>query len=187
MSLPNLLTLFRLFIIPILVVSFYWVSPQHRIWVSFIFLFAALTDALDGWIARNLNITSKFGAFLDPVADKLLVAVTLILLVSKLDYLVIPAMIIVSREIIVSALREWMAELGKRASLAVSWLGKIKTAMQMVALLLLLAVNPQVLFQNTWITVIALMGYTALYAATFLTIWSMVAYLRVAWDDLVRN
>jgi len=187
MSLPNFLTLFRIFVIPFLVLSFYLPTPNKYLYSAAIFAIAALTDALDGWLARNLGVMSKFGEFLDPVADKLLVAVTLVLLVSKLDYLAIPAAIIVGREIIVSALREWMAELGKRASVAVSFVGKLKTAIQMLALFCLLAVHPVNLTQQKWMVVVTMIGYVSLYVAAFLTLWSMVVYLRMAWSSLTAG
>lgn len=184
MSLPNFLTLFRIFVIPFLVLAFYLPAPHKYLCSAIIFTIAALTDALDGWLARNLGVMSKFGEFLDPVADKLLVAVTLVLLVSKLDYLAIPAAIIVGREIIVSALREWMAELGKRASIVVSFIGKLKTTIQMVALVILLAINPEMMGQQKWMLTMAIIGYVALYVAAFLTLWSMVVYLKMAWSSL---
>lgn len=187
MILPNYFTLLRMILIPVLVVVFY-LPYENSNWIAAgIFLIAALTDWLDGWIARNQNLTSKFGAFLDPVADKLLVAVTLVLLVSKLTYLAIPALIIVCREIVVSALREWMAEIGKRASVTVSYIGKIKTVMQMVALFFLLAYQPTRVDQQILQDILAVIGYTALYSAAILTLWSMFLYLKVAWPDLVRD
>lgn len=137
---------------------------------------------LDGYLARTLNQTSPFGAFLDPVADKLLVAITLILLVAEkdMDYIAIPAVIIVGREIVISALREWMAELGKRASVAVSFVAKFKTIMQMIALGLLIVFHPE----RSWLGVI---GLILLYLSALLTIWSMFVYLKIAWPELMEK
>ena len=155
--------------------------------MAFIFSIAALTDVLDGWLARYSGGTSKFGAFLDPVADKLIVAVALVLLVSKLDYLVIPAIIIIAREIMVSALREWMAELGKRSNIAVSFLGKLKTMLQMVALILLLGVEPKEIILGNLTFIIALIGYILLYSSVFLTVWSMLIYIKMAWPNIIKD
>lgn len=182
-NLPNLLTLFRIILIPIFVLTFYLPFPGHHFVTAAIFSIACLTDWLDGFLARLLQQISSLGAFLDPVADKLIVAVALVLLVSEpgLEYLAIPSAIIISREIVVSALREWMAELGKRSSVAVSVLGKIKTTIQMVALIVLLLYHPHV--SPYWL--IAL-GYVLLYIAAGLTLWSMLLYLRAALPDLLK-
>ncbi len=183
MSLPNLLTLLRISLIPIFVIVFYLPFQWSYMASAIIFLIAGITDWLDGYLARKLNQTSPLGEFLDPVADKLIVAVALVLLVQSHAsiLLAIPAAIIVCREIVISALREWMAELGKRQRVAVSELGKIKTAGQMVAIILLLSQDPQA------VSLIAIIGYILIYAAAILTLWSMVIYLRLAWDDLVRT
>jgi CDP-diacylglycerol--glycerol-3-phosphate 3-phosphatidyltransferase len=180
MTLANQLTLLRIFLIPLLVGVFYlpydWRFPAS----SMIFSLAAITDWLDGWVARNYNQTTAFGAFLDPVADKLMVAVALVLLVEvhHTPWFAIPAVIIIGREIVISALREWMAELGKRASVAVSMMGKIKTTVQMTAIIVLLFDNPD---EPSFLTPI---GYVALYVAAALTLWSMIVYLKAAWPDL---
>jgi len=180
MNIPNLLTLLRILLIPIFVLVFYLPFNGNHIVAAFIFACAALTDWLDGYLARTLKQMSKFGEFLDPVADKLIVAVALVLLVGEknISYMAIPAAVIVSREIVVSALREWMAEIGKRASVAVSYLGKIKTVVQMLALILLLAYQPG---EFIWLGVV---GYFLLYIAAFLTLWSMGLYLKAAWPTL---
>lgn len=183
MFLPNYLTILRIILVPILVIAFYIPVNNHHWLAASLFTIAAVTDWLDGWLARNLGQTSKFGAFLDPVADKLIVAVTLVLLVSELPYLTIPAAIIVGREIIVSALREWMAELGKRTSIAVSYIGKVKTALQMIALIFLLALNKDLFGLASIYTVIGVVGYISLYIAAMLTLWSMILYLRAAWPN----
>jgi CDP-diacylglycerol--glycerol-3-phosphate 3-phosphatidyltransferase len=180
MNIPNLLTFVRISLIPLFVAAFYLPSASRYFISSFIFALAAATDWLDGYLARKLNQISPLGEFLDPVADKLVVAVALVLLVQSYatPWLAIPAAIIVSREIVISALREWMAEMGKRRRLAVSWVGKFKTAAQMVAILLLLSQSP---LNFSWITIL---GYILIYCASFLTLWSMIVYLRIAWDDL---
>jgi CDP-diacylglycerol--glycerol-3-phosphate 3-phosphatidyltransferase len=125
---------------------------------------------------------SPFGAFMDPVADKLLVATTLLLLVGarELDYITVPAIIIVGREIVISALREWMAEIGSRASVTVSYIGKLKTTMQMSALMLLLAFDPS---ESWW----GVLGFILLYVSAILTIWSMIIYLKLAWPQLMKK
>ncbi len=147
---------------------------------SSIFAIASITDFIDGYLARKLQQTTKFGAFLDPVADKLIVAAALILLVEThaTVFLAIPATIIIGREIMISALREWMAEVGRRTSIAVSYIGKLKTTLQMLAIITLLAGPPD------WSSLLMILGYFLLYAAVFLTLWSMVLYLKAAWPDL---
>lgn len=149
---------------------------------AIIFAVASITDMLDGYLARKLQLMSPFGAFLDPVADKLLVATSLLLLVGVKDipFITLPAIVIVGREIVISALREWMAELGRRASIAVSYVGKVKTAIQMIALFLLLAFRPE----DSWWGVL---GFILLYLSAILTMWSMVAYLMIAWPDLIKK
>jgi len=181
-TLPNSLTLTRVALIPVFITVFYlpWTWGQGA--AAAIFLIASVTDWLDGYLARKLQQTSSFGAFLDPVADKLLVASSLLLLVGAGDrgYMTIPAIIIVGREIIISALREWMAEVGGQASVAVNYVGKVKTAMQMTAVVLLLAFKPA----TSWL---GFLGMILLYVASILTIWSMVAYLRMAWIELAKK
>lgn len=171
--------------IPLLVGTFYVGSEvldphEKNIFATLVFLVAALTDWLDGFLARTLSQTSKFGAFLDPVADKLMVTAALILLVYLDRVGLFIAMIIIGREIAVSALREWMAILGETKSVAVSFLGKIKTVVQMLAILLLLYKDPIFGFPTfefgTWL----------IYAATILTLWSMFYYLQRALP-LIKN
>jgi CDP-diacylglycerol--glycerol-3-phosphate 3-phosphatidyltransferase/cardiolipin synthase len=173
---PTILTFLRIALIPILVVAFYLPVHWNHLLTTALFALAALTDWLDGYLARRFNQTTPFGAFLDPVADKLIVAVALVLLVQQhpTAELAIPALIIIGREITISALREWMAELGKRAHVAVSMVGKIKTVAQMLALLLLLYWEP------LWGLPIHQIGYGLLYIAAGLTLWSMFVYLRAA-------
>jgi len=179
LNLPNLLTWLRIILIPLFVGIFYfeksWVSGSNQNLVAtIIFVAAAVTDWLDGWLARRLNQTSAFGAFLDPVADKLMVAAALIILVQLGRVDAIIALIIIGREIAISALREWMAQLGQSKSIAVSFLGKLKTATQMVAIPMLLyhdrlgPLNPQSV--GTWL----------IYIAAALTLISMGYYLKAA-------
>jgi len=183
MNIPNLLTLVRIAAIPVIVVLFYLPPPVGHWLATLVFIIASITDWLDGYLARNLQQTTKFGAFLDPVADKLLVAVVLVLIVGEkgMPYLAIPAAVIVGREIVVSALREWMAEYGKRASMAVSKIAKVKTVIQMVALVVLLVARPG---EDI---VIRIIGYILIYIAAVLTLWSMFLYLKVAWPELRNN
>lgn len=178
MNLPNILTLSRIVMIPVFVVVFFLpVAWRYEVSAA-IFALAAATDWLDGYLARKLDQSTPFGAFLDPVADKLMVAVALTVLVQEHHTLLLtlPAMIIIGREIVISALREWMAEVGSRASVAVSYIGKIKTTAQMVAIIMLLGSDPEI----GW----AKAGIALLYIAAVLTLWSMMLYLKAAWPDL---
>ena len=176
MNLPTLLTIGRIVLIPIIIVIFYldyhWARPLSAL----VFALAGITDWLDGYLARKWNQESRFGAFLDPVADKLMVATVLILIVEfdNSPWLTIPAIVIIGREITISALREWMAEMGQRGTVAVSWLGKYKTTLQIIALILLLYLHPIGAFPTYKV------GMVALYVATALTIWSMINYLKAA-------
>ncbi len=181
-SLPNLLTLLRIIMIPIFIIVFYLPWDWARWTAAWIFAIASITDWLDGYLARRLEQISPFGAFLDPVADKLLVASSLLLLVGArdIDYITLPAIVIVGREIVISSLREWMAEVGKRASITVNYIGKFKTAVQMVAILLLIAFQPGASYLGLW-------GVVLLYLAAILTIWSMVVYLLIAWPELTKK
>lgn len=179
MNIPNLLTVLRVLLIPVFILLFYLPFSWSYLAASAVFTLAAITDWFDGYLARRLQQSTPFGAFLDPVADKLMVAVALVLLVEEHAnlWLTLPAMIIIGREIMVSALREWMAELGARSQVAVSKLGKWKTTAQMVALVLLLANPPVTTF---WV----LLGYLLLLVAAALTLWSMLQYLLAAWPHL---
>ena len=184
-NIPILLTWLRILMIPVFTALFYlpanWITNNSIInWCAAgIFAAAAITDWFDGYLARRWKQTSDFGAFLDPVADKLMVAVALVLLVQEHGnlWLTLPAAVIIGREIVVSALREWMAEIGARAHVAVSNMGKWKTAAQMLALVILLA-NPSDF--SFWV----LTGYALLLVAAGLTLWSMLQYLRAAWPHL---
>jgi CDP-diacylglycerol--glycerol-3-phosphate 3-phosphatidyltransferase/cardiolipin synthase len=180
-NLPNLLTLLRIVLIPVFVAVFYLPTRWAHAASAVLFALASLTDWLDGYLARRLGQTSAFGAFLDPVADKLIVAVALIMLVQTHPtfWLALPTAIIIGREITISALREWMAGIGERAQVAVSNIGKIKTTAQMIALLLMLYQDPVGPFPTY------LAGLWLLYVAAALTLWSMLIYLRAAWPALV--
>jgi len=179
-SIPNLLTLMRIALIPVFVGIFYLPWEHVNLACAVVFGLAGITDWLDGYLARRLNQTSPLGAFLDPVADKLMVAAALILLVEAdpSPALAIPVVIIIGREIAISALREWMAELGERTTVAVSAIGKIKTATQMVAITML------IYREDIAGIPIYTVGYVLLYMAAILTFWSMVVYLRAAWPSL---
>ncbi len=180
-NIPNILTLLRIVLIPVFVLFFYLPVEWARFSCALVFSVAAVTDWFDGYLARRWGQVSPFGAFLDPVADKLMVAVALLLLVQAdpTPALAIPAAVIIGREITISALREWMAELGARAKVAVSVIGKFKTAVQMVAILLLIYDDPV-----AGIPVFTV-GFVLLYVAAALTLWSMVLYLRAAWPSLL--
>lgn len=205
-NLPNNLTIARILMIPLFVAIAYWPpalgigvpmisdnaianigmnmeafsdSLFRHLLLTFLFILAAITDWLDGYLARKMNITSAFGRFLDPVADKLMVAAALIILVQWHPNIImsIAAIVIISREIAVSALREWMAELGNRTSVAVSYVGKLKTAFQMIAIIVLLL---------NWES-LEILGYVLMIAAVILTLWSMMIYMKAAWPYLKQN
>lgn len=180
-SIPNMVTSVRIIFIPVLVIVFYFFPLDWRYIASAsVFTVAAISDWLDGYLARKLGQMTPFGAFLDPVADKLLIATALVLLVEvhASAILAVPAIVIVGREIVVSALREWMAQYSQMRSVIVSALGKVKTTFQMIAIILLLAGGPD---QDSPVVIL---GYLLLYAAAVLTLWSMVQYLKLAWPDL---
>jgi CDP-diacylglycerol--glycerol-3-phosphate 3-phosphatidyltransferase/cardiolipin synthase len=186
LNIPNLLTWLRILLIPVFVSAFYLsdetLSPHFKNVISTaVFAVAAITDWLDGYLARKLNQSSAFGAFLDPVADKLMVAAALIILVKLGRADAILAFIIIGREITISALREWMAKLGESKSVAVSMLGKIKTTFQMIAILLLLY-HEELLGVNC-----QLIGLWFLGIAALLTLWSMGYYLMLASHKLKKH
>ncbi|WP_296404800.1 CDP-diacylglycerol--glycerol-3-phosphate 3-phosphatidyltransferase [Psychrobacter sp.] len=205
-NLPNNLTIARIAMIPLFVAIAYWPpalgigvpmitdnaianigmniaafsdSMLRHLLLTLLFVLAAITDWLDGYLARKMNIVSAFGRFLDPVADKLMVAAALIVLVQWHPNIImsIAAIVIISREIAVSALREWMAELGARTSVAVSYVGKLKTTFQMIAITVLL-LN----FES-----LEIIGYILMVGAVILTLWSMMIYMRAAWPFLKQN
>ncbi|OGO91892.1 MAG: CDP-diacylglycerol--glycerol-3-phosphate 3-phosphatidyltransferase [Coxiella sp. RIFCSPHIGHO2_12_FULL_42_15] len=183
-NIPIQLTLLRILAIPVFLVAyylpFYWAHPM----AAMIFVLAAVTDWLDGYLARSLKQATKLGAFLDPVADKLLVGCAMVLVVGEnyFPFLAIAAAIIVLREIAISALREWMAEIGKRTSVAVTFLAKAKTFLQMTALVLLIWYTPS--FSHAWVI---WTGSLLLFIAAALTLWTMVIYLKIAWPDLTLS
>lgn len=185
---PNILTLLRIALIPAFIVAYHWNHPWANMLATGLFVLAALTDWLDGYLARKLEQTSPLGTFLDPVADKLMVAAALVMLVAdpKVHLLVldirlfaIMVLVIVGREIAVSALREWMSEVGKRSHVAVSFVGKIKTTSQMISIPFLLWQKPM------WDLPIFRVGEILFYFAAALTLWSMLIYLKAAWPNLI--
>ena len=187
-KIPNVLTLLRVFLIPVYVIFFLLPYEWSNLAAALVFVIACFTDLLDGYLARKLQVCSKFGAFLDPVADKIMVWGALVMLVSwfgshKAEFyngfsiiLTICSVIIISREIVISALREWMAEIGKRGSVAVSWVGKWKTTVQMIAIAGLIWRDKEFIFRDNWMANISLV---LMVIATALTIWSMIKYLSV--------
>ena len=191
LTVPTWLTLLRILMIPLLVLVFYLPFWWANFAAAAVFALAAITDWLDGWIARRFRQSSPFGAFLDPVADKLMVAVALFLIVQghPTPWMAFWAAVIVGREIAVSALREWMAELGQRATVRVAAVGKVKTVVQMVAILCLLySINPGFQGQpgtNVWMgRFVFHVGDWLLAGAALLTLWSGFMYLRAAWPFL---
>jgi CDP-diacylglycerol--glycerol-3-phosphate 3-phosphatidyltransferase len=180
LNLPTWLTLLRIALIPVFVGAFFMSFRGANLLCAALFGLAALTDWLDGYLARRLDQTSAFGAFLDPVADKLMVAAALVLLVQAIPtpWMAVAAVIIIGREIAVSALREWMAQIGGQRRVAVSMIGKFKTTAQMVAVLLLLYREPLGFFPTLEV------GLGLLLVAAALTLWSMVNYLMAAWPVL---
>ena len=182
-NLPNVLTLGRIAAVPLVVVLFYWNHPWSNPLAAIVFIAAAITDTLDGYLARRLGITTPLGEFLDPVADKLMVATALVLLVGHdtRPLIVITGIVIIGREITVSALREWMAHLGARATVAVSGMGKLKTIMQMTGLSMMMF-REDVFGLPVYDT-----GVVLLVLAAALTLWSMVSYLRAAWPEMRRH
>ena len=180
LNVPNLLTWARILLIPLVVGVFYFPlrAGEQNFIATAAFLVAAVTDWIDGWLARKLNQTSAFGAFLDPVADKLMVAAALVILVELNRANAVLAFIIIGREIAISALREWMAKIGAARSVAVSLIGKLKTIAQMTAIPMLLW-NAPIGPLN-----IHLLGTGSLWIAALLTLWSMVYYLRKAWPEI---
>lgn len=185
-NLPIALTWLRIIFIPLILALYYvphaWLTePLRDMIAASVFVVAALTDWFDGWLARRWNQTSSFGAFLDPVADKLMVSAALLVLLSIGRVDVVIAFIIIGREITISALREWMAKIGASGSVAVSWLGKFKTAAQMVAIPCLLY------YQNLFGVSARLVGQILIVIAAILTVWSMFYYLKKAWPEILRR
>ncbi|ODN66902.1 CDP-diacylglycerol--glycerol-3-phosphate 3-phosphatidyltransferase [Methylophaga muralis] len=181
LNLPNLLSLLRVLLIPVLVALYFAPGPNATIWATMIFVLAGITDWLDGYLARRMNLTSPFGAFIDPVADKLIVVVALLLILYKSPvwFILLPVIVIVFREITISALREWMAEIGARHVVQVSSVGKWKTTFQMIAIGCLIFYKP--LFGLPVFEI----GVALLYVAALLTLTSMITYLKAALPVLV--
>lgn len=177
-NIPTLLTLFRILLIPVFIITFYLPTTWSYTIAALFFILAAVTDWFDGFLARKLNQATPFGAFLDPVADKLMVAAALVVIVEHYATVIvtIPAVIMIGREILISALREWMAELGKRSSVAVGLAGKWKTMIQMMSL-------TGLIWQYNIMMVYA--AYICLYIAVVLTFYSMMQYLKAAKSDLL--
>ena len=181
-NLPTYLTLLRIALIPLLAVVFYVPWAYANVACTLIFILAGITDWLDGYLARKMQLETAFGAFLDPVADKLMVAFVLVLVVQQQGnpFLTIPAAIIIGREITIASLREWMAEIGQRAQVKVSQLGKWKTTAQIIAITLLLY------REDLFGLPINTIGYVLLYIAAILTLWSMINYLSAALTAMAK-
>lgn len=189
MNIANILTSFRIICIPLLVLFFYLPVSWGQTTAALIFAVVGWTDWFDGWVARKFNMQSPLGEFLDPVADKLMVAASLVLLVEQhaTIWIAAPALVIISREITVSALREWMAEYGERSAVKVVFIAKVKTLMQLSAIFFLLLAGSEAevtrLWDHSWLY---MWGYVFLYVAVALTLWSMYIYLRVTWPLLAN-
>lgn len=179
-NIPNLLTLLRIALTPVFIIFFFLPVGYANQVCAIIFALAAVTDWLDGYLARRLGQMTAFGAFLDPVADKLMVATALVLLVEAdpSPFLAIPSIMIIGREMSVSALREWMAVIGERAKVAVTVIAKFKTATQMMAILMLIYREP------IWELPVYTIGYVLLYVSAILTLWSMFVYIKAAWPSM---
>ncbi|MGX2966491.1 CDP-diacylglycerol--glycerol-3-phosphate 3-phosphatidyltransferase [Ursidibacter sp. B-7004-1] len=180
LNIPTYLTIFRVILIPLFIISFYLPISYSAEITTFIFFIACVTDWFDGYLARKWNQTTRLGAFLDPVADKVLVAAALVCVVEHYHtwWITIPAIVMISREIIISALREWMAEIGERASVAVSIWGKVKTTAQMFAL-------GGLLWRQSF--TMEVLAFILLYIAAVLTIWSMLQYLKASKGSLLKS
>jgi len=191
-TIPNQITMFRIILIPVFIVVFYLPVSWNHFGAFAVFWFASISDALDGYLARKLNQSSAFGAFIDPVADKLMVVAALVILIQ--DYQVwwisISALLMIAREIFISALREFMSSRGKRDAIAVSQMGKYKTAAQMLGIMGLIWQPdydiPLILF-NLPHEILMFIAYSFYVIATVLTFWSMWAYFKVAWPELAKQ
>lgn len=182
MNLPNIITLSRIIMIPVMVFCYYlWPADNAHYVAAWVFMIASFTDFFDGYLARRLNQSTPLGAFLDPVADKLSVVIALALLIEHYNSLLLtfPALVIIGREVVISALREWMAELGQSANVAVSYIGKVKTLVQMSSITMVMGFA-----EDHWMGILGMIG---LYAAAILTVWSMVQYLQAAWPQLMQK
>lgn len=179
-NVPNLLTVGRIVLIPMFVLAYLLPGDWTYTAAASLFALASITDWLDGYLARRLDQTTAFGAFLDPAADKLMVVTALVMLIGHHNnlYLTLPGLIIIGREIMISALREWMAELNRRGLVRVGMLGRVKTGFQMIAILILVAGPPG--FDAPW----PYIGYFLIYVAAGMTLISMISYLKAAWPSL---
>ena len=186
LNLPNILTTIRVVLIPLMVVAFYLPVAWASFAAAVVFWFACITDYWDGYLARKMNLMTPFGAFLDPVADKLIVVISLVLVVERDQtlWLTLPALIIIGREIVISALREWMASMNKSADVAVNFVGKLKTLVQMTAITGLLGIEPAgtgaLISSDGWYAAAIILFLVA----AALTLWSMMTYLKAAWPVL---
>ena len=180
-NVANLVTYFRLFLVPAVIVCFFSEFALANFWAAFLFTIASLSDWLDGYLARSMGITSDFGAFLDPIADKLLVVAVLVVLVASYQSLVFAAVILISREILISALREWMAEKGKRSLVRVGFFGKLKTTVQMVSIIALLLNTEN---NPNWIWYL---GFIGIHIAALISVYSMLIYFKKAWRQLING
>ena len=183
MNIALRLTITRIGLIPLFVLAYYLPFTWAHFAAAGIFGFAAFTDWLDGLLARRLGLSTRFGAFLDPVADKLLVVIALVMIAVQVHelYMTLPVCIIICRELIVSSLREWMAELGKNTGLKVTLVAKLKTAVQMMAIVCLMLYRPG---DHTWFLFV---GTLLMYLAVALTLWSMGEYIKIAMPDLTLS
>jgi len=183
LNIPTILTLLRIAAIPVVIVIFYLPFEDARLWCTIVFIIASITDWFDGFLARKLNLQTPFGEFLDPVADKLSVVIVLVLIVQgdPMAYIAIPAAIIIGREVMVASLREWMASLGSREKIKVSWLGKCKTSFQMLAITCLLY------NQDFQFLPVRDIGVAAIYIAAGLTLWSMWQYILIALPEFKNS
>lgn len=183
MNIATFFTFLRVLAIPVFIAIYYSSIPYNYLIASALFVAACVTDWLDGYLARKLDLCTRFGAFIDPVADKLLVTVTLVMLAANYTspWFVVPAAIMVAREVLISALREWMADNQQRNVVAVAYIGKVKTTVQMLAIIVLLAVDPE---GNR---LVVGLGYVLFYVAAVLTLWSMIIYLKNAWPLLTAE
>ena len=182
-TLPTAITLFRIALIPAFIIVFYLPFGWANVVATAVFFVASVSDWVDGYLARSMQLESSFGAFLDPVADKLMVVVVIVLLVEANPsiYMTLPSVVIIAREISISALREWMAQLGSSTTVQVSYIGKIKTVSQMLALGFMIFSEP------LWGLPIFQIGLAIYYLAALLTIVSMVIYLRAAWPVIIAS
>ncbi|MBX4181034.1 CDP-diacylglycerol--glycerol-3-phosphate 3-phosphatidyltransferase [Sodalis sp. CWE] len=180
LNIPTWFTLFRIFMIPFFLLAFYLPFRWTSFCCTLIFILAAITDWFDGFLARRWKQTTYFGAFLDPVVDKIMVTIALVLIIEHFHswWITLPAATMIAREIIISALREWMAEIGKRSNMTVSWVGKIKTTAQMFALVTLLCRSNGLVFE---------IGIATLHISAILTFFSMFQYLYAARRDLFKK